>query len=325
MRNFSVLAANLSLKWHMVKPMRISIRRGGSAVPLMPEETGTSVVGSPSSRLLGETHRVCNLEIPEHEHEHFCLHLQTFGSPTLEYWWNGTHGIERPQPGSLILLPPGTRDRLRWEGPSERLVVSLDANYMRTVVEETEFSANPEFYARWHLRDVALQLILADIGRECSSGWSLGCLYSDLLSLKLAIVLLRNYASMPLTLPLLRGGLPSNTLRMCLEYITANLHREIRLAEVAGIASLSQFHFARLFRGATGQSPHQYHLDQRISRAKCLLRTTGDRIEEIGAAVGFARATSFSRTFTSREGISPRLWRDHFAHQSKSSLSRRLP
>jgi AraC family transcriptional regulator len=118
---------------NVFQPTRISVRRGGSAVPLMPGTIDPLATSSPSPRLLGERHRLRNVEIPEHEHEHFCLHLQTSGTRTLEWWWNGKHGVECPKPGSLILLPPGTQDRLRWEGLSERYVVSLDAAYMSTV------------------------------------------------------------------------------------------------------------------------------------------------------------------------------------------------
>jgi AraC family transcriptional regulator len=95
---------------------------------------------------------------------------------------------------------------------------------------------------------------------------------------------------------------------MCLEFITDNLHREVRLKDVARTAGLSQFHFARLFREATRQTPHQYQLE-RIARAKYLLRTTSSRIDEIRIAVGFLSAASFSRSFTSREGMSPQSWR----------------
>ena len=109
----------------MFPSMRISVRRGSSTVPLMPGTIHPVATDSPSSRLLGEKHRVHNIEIPEHEHEHFCLHLQTFGNPMLEWWWDGRSGIEHPKPGSLILLPPGTRDRLCWKGISERYVIRL--------------------------------------------------------------------------------------------------------------------------------------------------------------------------------------------------------
>ena len=124
-------------------PARISVRRGGAEVPLMPGR-GNVLSQVPQAKLIGERHRVGNLEIPEHEHESFCLHFQLSGAPNLEWWCNGRHGIEKPTAGALILLPSGTRDRARWEGVSERIMVSLDANVVREVSQQIRSSSEPE-------------------------------------------------------------------------------------------------------------------------------------------------------------------------------------
>ena len=301
---------------------RISVRRGGSTVPLMPLTPASPLHPQASSRLIGENHRVQSIEIPEHEHENFCLHLQTLGSPKLEWWWDGKNGVEHPRPGSLILLPPGTRDRLRWEGISERLIVSLDSDYVSTVAVDAGCNQTVDFQTRWHFSDAALQSILGEIGREFSAGWPLGRLYADSLGLRLALALLKGQTLQPLVFPAARGGLPSRALKLSLEFITENLHRDIRLSDIAGTVGLSQFHFAHMFRDATGQTPHQYLLDQRMARAKHLLRTTALSIEEIGTAVGFERATAFSRSFASREGVSARSWRREVLRPSEFRFGR---
>jgi len=115
---------------------------------------------------------------------------------------------------------------------------------MSTVLAEIELGEVPEFCTRWHFNDAALQLVLLEIGRESSAGWPLGGRYADLLSLRLALTLLGGQTAKPVRLPPAKGGLPTKSLRMCLEFITDNLHREIRLKDVARTAGLSQFHFA---------------------------------------------------------------------------------
>ncbi len=288
---------------------RISVRRGGTTVPLMPLTPASALNPPASSRLIGEHHRVHSIEIPEHEHEHFCLHLQTLGSPKLEWWWDGKNGVEQPRPGSLILLPPGTRDRLRWEGISERFIISLDSEYVGAVAVDSGCNRIVDFRTRWNFHDAGLQCILAEIAREFSAGWPFGTLYADALGLRLALALLKAQTLQPLVLRTARGGLPWRVLRISLDYMTENLHRDIRLSEIAKTVGLSQFHFARVFRKTTGQTPWQYVLDQRIVRAKHLLRTTTLSIEDIGVAVGFERVTAFSRSFASREKLSARSWR----------------
>jgi AraC family transcriptional regulator len=278
----------------------------------MPGPLASPLKPPASTRLITENHRVHSIEIPEHEHENFCLHLQTLGSPKLEWWWDGKNGVEQPRAGSLILLPPGTRDRLRWEEISERFIVSLDSEYVSAVADDSGCNRTVSFQTRWHFRDAALQSILAEIGREFSAGWPLGRLYADSLGLRLALALLKGQTLQRLVFRAARGGLPGRALRLSFEYMTENLHRDIRLSDIARTVGLSQFHFARMFRNATGQTAYQYLLDQRIARAKHLLRTTALSIEEIGTAVGFERVTAFSRSFASREGLSARSWRKEF-------------
>jgi len=288
---------------------QISVLRNNMEVSLYPGRRWDET-GAPSHKLLSEKHRLTTLEVPEHEHKNFCLHLQTGGTPELEWWLNGRNKIERPAPGALILLPPGTRDRLRWEGSSERFVLSLDTNFIREVADEFLHGLQPAFRTHWHLRDEGLRLLLSEIGRESVEGWPLGQLYSDLLGLSLATVLLKQHAEQTIKSPPLRGGLSPHILKSSLCFMTDNLHRELPLSEIATAAGLSQFHFARLFRSSTGQTPHQYLLEQRLRRAKHLLRSTHLEVSQIGCDVGFASHTHFARIFRSKEGITPTAWRN---------------
>lgn len=289
-------------------PTRISVRRGGAEVPLMPGAQNV-ISSSVWPKLIGERHRVGDLEIPEHEHETFCMHLQISGNAGLEWWCSGRNGLEAPTPGALILLPPGTRDRLRWEGSSERIVVSLDSSVVQEVAQQIKPALNPRFCVRWHFRDEAMQHLLAEIGRESEAGWPLGALYADLLGLALSNLLLTRHTNSPVTLPICSGGMSTRCLKSTLEYVSDNLHKDLRLGEIAAISGLSPFHFARLFRKTTGATPHQYHLAQRIRKAKEYLRFSLRPVAEIGIEVGFQNAAHFTRTFRSREGMTPTEWR----------------
>jgi AraC family transcriptional regulator len=208
-----------------------------------------------------------------------------------------------------MLLPPGTRDRLCWTGASCRYVIALDAKIVNGVADGVKSGLLPSFHTHWHLRDEPLRKLLAEIGREACEGWPLGTLYADLLGLSLSTLLLKRFATDRITFPLVRGGLPMRSIKASLEFITDNLHCDIRLAEVASLAGLSAFHFARLFKSATGQSPYQYLLDQRLRRAKEFLRFRSLPIAEIGTQVGFPNHTNFARAFRRREGMTPTAWR----------------
>ncbi len=276
----------------MLSSVRISVRRDGSPVPLMPMGMGKGfVLGSPSSTLLGEKHQIRTLEIPEHEHEHFCIHLQTAGHANLRWWCGGEHGTEVHRPGALILLPPGTRDRLRWEGSSERYVLSLDADYVRAIAEQHGCRSLPEFRTRWHFRDSGLHHLLSDIGNQFAAGWPLGRLYADLLSLRLATALLAGQAIEPVKLAPAKGRLCNRKLQLCLEHLTESSDRDVSLSEAAKVVGLSPFHFARLFRKATGTTPYNYHMSQRIRRACCPPPRSRSNVSRTRLALAMHRAS----------------------------------
>jgi AraC family transcriptional regulator len=99
-------------------------------------------------------------------------------------------------------------------------------------------------------------------------------------------------------------------LRRVLDYIEASLgERTLSLAEIAAVAHLSQFHFSRAFKSATGTAPHRFVVERRVDRAKTLLADPGISLAEIAAAVGFANQAHFSTMFRRLTSMSPRQYR----------------
>ena len=72
---------------------------------------------------------------------------------------------------------------------------------------------------------------------------------------------------------------------------------------------MSPFHFARMFKQSTEQSPHLYILLQRIKRAKELLASTDLPITEVAADVGFRTQGHFTGVFHRYTGFTPKVFR----------------
>lgn len=88
-------------------------------------------------------------------------------------------------------------------------------------------------------------------------------------------------------------------------YIEENLQNEISLSAVAAAAGYSVYHFARVFRRATGMTPASYIRRRRISEI-CRAMESGDRpISEIAFAWGFNSKENFIRAFKTEHHILP--------------------
>ncbi|RYE45756.1 MAG: AraC family transcriptional regulator, partial [Hyphomicrobiales bacterium] len=101
------------------------------------------------------------------------------------------------------------------------------------------------------------------------------------------------------------GRLSDRQLNLVIDFIEANLQHGIGLAELAGVAGLSRFHFSRAFKATTGTSPHAFVQKRKIERACSMLADSDLPIEAIAAAVGFKGASQFRRVFGEIVGLSP--------------------
>lgn len=92
-------------------------------------------------------------------------------------------------------------------------------------------------------------------------------------------------------------------------YVEDNLARNISLDDMAGVAGLSRYHFLRVFKAATGETPHRYVQARRAERAMDMLRHTGLPLADIAQATGFKSAPRFVRAFRDVTGTTPGAWR----------------
>ena len=104
-------------------------------------------------------------------------------------------------------------------------------------------------------------------------------------------------------------GIPPNRLRRVLTCIESRLSERIQVAELAAAASMSAFHFSRMFKRATGYSPHQYVILQRMARARELLATTTAPIAEVARLAGYTTQAHFTGAFARHAGVTPHAYR----------------
>jgi AraC-like DNA-binding protein len=100
------------------------------------------------------------------------------------------------------------------------------------------------------------------------------------------------------------GVSEQRAVRIAKEYIAENVDRSVTLEEIANVCGFSRFYFIRMFRKATGLSPHEYLVSLRVERARRMLRQ-GKSLAEIAASSGFADQSHMIRTFRRTLGLTP--------------------
>lgn len=97
------------------------------------------------------------------------------------------------------------------------------------------------------------------------------------------------------------------------DFIEAHYTDDIGLSDLAEIAGLSRFHFARQFKATFGTTPHQFLMEKRIEAARVMLNRAGLSMAEIAMKSGFRSDSNFSRAFRNQTGVSPSAYRKSVA------------
>ena len=105
------------------------------------------------------------------------------------------------------------------------------------------------------------------------------------------------------------GKIPARRVAHVVDYVEANLDRDLSLGALAQAAAMSPFHFARSFKKMTGVSPHNYVLTRRVRHAQALLKTTQQGIADVAASCGFSNQAHLTNTFKSLLGVTPGAYR----------------
>ncbi|MEM9011112.1 MAG: AraC family transcriptional regulator [Pseudomonadota bacterium] len=90
-----------------------------------------------------------------------------------------------------------------------------------------------------------------------------------------------------------------------IEHIEGNLSASLTLTDLAAVACISPYHFARLFREETGRSPHQYVVERRVAQAKRRLHQSDAPIAGIAHDCGFGSQSHMTDVFRKILGRTP--------------------
>ncbi len=213
--------------------------------------------------------------------------------------------------GDFCITPAQMPFFARWHGDDHYLQIRIASGFIQSVARETldknpdQLELLPEFRTRDPQLEAIGMMLLAELKQEKLGGR----LYIESLTNVLAVHLLRQYAAAKPRLAIYEGGLPERQLLQVLEYINEHLNQDIKLADLAQLLGMSQFHFSHLFKQSIGTAPYQYLLQQRVERAKQLLKQTDQSIMDIAFLCGFNSHSHLSKQFRQLTGTTPKAYR----------------
>jgi AraC family transcriptional regulator len=221
-------------------------------------------------------------------------------------------GVKRhvpPPAGAISLLPAGSPARWRWGGRNDTLHIYLEPGLVARVAAEA-FKLEPARLTVPPLDGLGLphlRAAMAAVGAELTAaGGAGGPLAAESWANVLAVHLIRHLLAPRRPERGRDGRLPRGRLRAVVEYVEEHLDGGPTLEQLAAVARLSAYHFARQFKAATGLPPHQYVILRRVERAKQLLQGGGDlSLAEIASSAGFSDQSQFSRHFKRLLGVTP--------------------
>lgn len=257
-----------------------------------------------------EHYRLPGGELPEHAHrEHLVMVLLSDRASGELRTASGAHINGTLNSGNVYVLPSGLAHTARLDNPTEHLAMFLDPSTVRRAANESQMSGNFEVIERCTRSDDVIRNVgMALLGELESEGLS-GRLYAESLANVLAVHLLRHYSTGGSERQRLTGGLSAQKLKQVMAFVAENYSDDVRLAELASVARMSSFHFAREFKRTTGTTPHQYLIRFRVERAKTLLAEAELPLIEVGLQSGFSHQSHFTRLFHRLTGTTPQSYR----------------
>jgi len=211
--------------------------------------------------------------------------------------------------GSLSVGPAGIQPEVRAHTPFKMIACLIDPSIVAQVAEEADLPPPKDFHEHLGGHDSALSQLVALSANEAVDGGISGKLYADSLSIAIVSRFIKLAHDVPNT-----GGnhepyLSKPRLRRVLDMIASDFSENLNLEALSAESGYSRSHFLRMFRSATGKTPHRYLQDVRLEHARQQLVGASMSITEIAHSSGFASHAHLTKLFHEKFGVPPSIYR----------------
>jgi AraC family transcriptional regulator len=286
---------------------RILSHREGSVQPMF--EAAPIGPLSPSSSLLVERRDLEPISWQSHLLDDQLFHF--FLKPAvIGYSLRDAATVKIPvAPGQIVFCPRKEWHNIRWDERISVLSIRIPDSALMEAARERLADRSLDIVPRQLVTDDRLTHLLFALDAERARGYSAGKLFVDGIEAAVANILLTSFNTFAPRSISGKGGMAPHLLRRVVEFMHANMDKQIGLKDLADCAGLSLSHFSFQFRASTNQSPHQYMLRLRVERSKELLADSRLSVLDVGLEVGFRNQQHFATVFRNSVGVPPSVYR----------------
>lgn len=220
---------------------------------------------------------------------------------------------ESVRKGYVSVVPDNIYHRASWKQELEFLLIEIEPKSIAEI-DKIAVGEPVKISPCFACSDALLYGIALALLHECQHCNSYS-IYTELLWRTMITHLLRRYSNTVVT----TSNNQSVNLRtkykleQAVKYINSYLNYSLNLEEIAEEIGISKHYFCHSFKKYFGMTPYQYILQQRVEKAKLLMRQDSERpLADIALESGFSSQSHLNKHFRSFTGTSP--------HQYKLSI-----
>lgn len=238
-----------------------------------------------------------------HVHEGYVFTVIESGAQ--RFWHRGSEHLAPA--GSMVLINPDELHTGATAHESGWRYRGFYPDHARVtgVLDELELTRHGlPLFKQSVIQDPALSQAFGDLHRLCEAGASALQQQTAWRQAVLALVQRHGHSA-----DLAPPGREPLAVARARELLENHLADPPSLEALAAAVNLSPFHFARVFRQATGLPPHTWLKQRRLNRARALLKG-GLSASEVAFALGYADQSHLTRQFKQAYGVTPGTYRE---------------
>jgi AraC-like DNA-binding protein len=224
--------------------------------------------------------------------------------------FNGERTVAKRFESDSIYIRDFSEDyRADLYGNFDFVLVELSRAFFSRLGDETDGRGIDGLTCALEQKDPVLGHLARALDGHLAHYGAIGSLFVEQMSVIMGTHLAQRYGNLRTPSPRAKGALSHAHEARAKELLIERSRHGASIADVASECNLSRGYFIRAFTRATGRTPHQWLLEQRVTEARQLIGATDMTLTEVASFCGFADQSHLSRVFLKSVGMSPGAWR----------------